>query len=79
MSQTVTSNRGRSKWGLRLVREPSFAWVEGGGSGRLFCGLVPQMCLERCGGYRPASALSASLTYSKVEGGGDDEPGGDDH
>ena len=25
------------------------------------------------------SALSASRTYIKVEGGGDDEPGGDDH
>ena len=45
--------------GLAACPRASFAWVEGGGSGRLFCGLVPQMCLERCGGYRPASALSA--------------------
>ena len=44
--------------GLAACPRASFAWVEGGG-GRLFCGLVPQMCLERCGGYRPASALSA--------------------
>ena len=42
-SQIVTSNRGRSKWGLRLVREPLLLW---GAEGSAAC-LVPRLCLKR--------------------------------
>ena len=69
--------------GLAACPRASFAAGESGGSGRLFCGLAPQMCLERCGwggsacvGLCRPSALSAR-TYTKGDGGGgDDEPVG---
>ena len=39
-SQIVISNRGRSKWGLRLVREPLLRGRIWGGSGRRCCALA---------------------------------------
>ena len=52
--------------GLAACPRVSFAWVERGGSGRLFCGLDRKCAWNGAGGYRPASASALSALCSGI-------------